>query len=122
MWARRLHASGRLRVAIAAGGDGTVAELVNRTEPGTPISVYPLGTANLLATYLGITADPREMTRVVSDGATIQLDAGRANGRLFLLMVGCGFDADVVERLHRHRNGHIHYWSYAKPILESICN
>jgi diacylglycerol kinase family enzyme len=35
-------------------------------------------------------------------------------------MAGCGFDADVVERLHRERRGHIHHWSYVKPILDSI--
>jgi len=30
------------------------------------------------------------------------------------------FDADVVRRLHHERRGHIHRFSYAKPILESI--
>ncbi len=35
-------------------------------------------------------------------------------------MVGCGFDADVVYRLHRERSGHIQHASYLKPILASI--
>ncbi|HTU26418.1 MAG TPA: acylglycerol kinase family protein, partial [Pirellulales bacterium] len=48
--------SGQLRVLVAAGGDGTVAELVNRTPAGLPITVFPLGTANLLAGYLNIQA------------------------------------------------------------------
>jgi len=120
--ARRLHEAGKLRAIIACGGDGTVAEIVNRTSPGTPIAVFPLGTANLLAHYLGISADPKAMCELVRHGSTIQLDAGKANGRLFLLMVGCGFDAEVVQRLHRGRNGHIRYWSYVKPILAAIRN
>ncbi len=119
--AEALEATGRLRVVIAAGGDGTVAEVVNRTSPTTPITVYPLGTANLLAGYFGIQRDVREMARLVSEGALVRLDAGRAGRRIFLLMVGCGFDADVVARLHRRRRGgHISYWTWARPILESI--
>jgi diacylglycerol kinase family enzyme len=42
------------------------------------------------------------------------------NERLFLLMLGCGFDAEVVGRLHAYRTGPISRWSYARPILESM--
>jgi diacylglycerol kinase family enzyme len=35
-------------------------------------------------------------------------------------MAGCGFDAEVVRRLHSERKGNIHHFSYAKPILEAI--
>jgi diacylglycerol kinase family enzyme len=35
-------------------------------------------------------------------------------------VAGVGFDAAVVERLHRERTGHIRSWSYAKPILDSL--
>ena len=35
-------------------------------------------------------------------------------------MFSCGFDADVVHRLHSARSGNINHLSYAKPILESI--
>lgn len=115
------RAGGRLRALVAAGGDGTVAEIVNRAPAGVPVTVYPLGTANLLAGYLGIRRDPQEMARLLAHGTTIRLDAAAANGRIFLLMAGCGFDADVVHRLHRKRRGRrISYWTYAGPMLESI--
>jgi diacylglycerol kinase (ATP) len=119
--ANRAHAAGTLRALVAAGGDGTVAELVNRTDFGLPISVYPLGTANLLAGYLNIRPHAESFCRMICQGRTIQLDAGRAAGRIFLLMAGCGFDAEVVERLHAARQGnHINMWSYAKPILAAM--
>jgi len=35
-------------------------------------------------------------------------------------MVGCGFDADVVHRVHVNRTGHIRSRNYAKPILAAI--
>jgi diacylglycerol kinase (ATP) len=118
---RRYRSLGQLRAIVGAGGDGTIAEIVNRTEPDVPVTVYPLGTANLLASYFQIQRDPAALAHTLVEGATLRLDAGRANGRIFLLMAGCGFDADVVERLHRKRNGqHITYWTYARPILESI--
>jgi diacylglycerol kinase family enzyme len=119
--AAALQHAGRLRAIVAAGGDGTVAEVVNRTTPTTPITVFPLGTANLLAGYFGIRRDAQAMAQMISGGSLVRLDAGQANGRVFLLMAGCGFDADVVQRLHRRRRGgHISYWSWAQPILESI--
>ena len=118
---QQVLAAGQLRAVVAAGGDGTVAEIVNRTDVSVPLTVFPLGTANLLANYFGLTNDPQALAAVVAKGATAQFDAGRANGRVFLCMASCGFDADVVHRLHsKRRGGHISYWTYARPILEAI--
>jgi diacylglycerol kinase (ATP) len=115
-----LLGEGKLRVVVAAGGDGTAAEVVNRTPPGTPVAIFPLGTANLLANYLGVEHDPVSVAEMIAEGHTQWLDAGQANGRLFLLMASVGFDAHVVHRLHAAREGHITPWSYAKPILQCI--
>ena len=116
----RLSDSGELRTVVAAGGDGTVALLANCLEPQTPIAILPLGTENLLAKYLGLTADPSAICKMIIEGKTKRLDAGRANGQLFLVMASCGFDADVVHRLHSQRTGHINHLSYAKPIVGAI--
>ncbi|MBP85843.1 MAG: protein BmrU [Planctomycetaceae bacterium] len=113
---------GELRCVVAAGGDGTIALVANRTPEQAPLTVLPLGTENLLAKHLSIGCDPAEVCRTICQGEAERFDAGRAGERLFLLMVGCGFDADVVRRLHADRTGHIHHLSYAKPILDSICN
>ena len=119
--ARRYQAAGQLRAIVAAGGDGTVAEVANRTQPGVPITVLPLGTANLLASYLGMDADPAHLAHTILHGRLRTVDAGCANGRLFVLMIGCGFDADVVKRVHQNRTpAGITYWTYARPILEAI--
>jgi diacylglycerol kinase family enzyme len=120
--ATALYEAGRLRAVVAAGGDGTVALVANRTPLGTPISILPLGTENLLAKYLDMDADPERVCGSICRGELMQIDAGRAGDRLFLLMLGCGFDAEVVRRLHSERKGHIHHLSYAKPILDSIRN
>jgi diacylglycerol kinase family enzyme len=115
-------AAGTLRAIVAGGGDGTLRLIASRTAPGTPLLVLPLGTENLLAKHLEISTDPELFCRIVAAGRTVRLDAGEANGRLFSLMAGCGFDADVVRRVHEQRSGHIHQLSYAKPILDAIRN
>ncbi len=109
-----------LRAIVAAGGDGTVAMVVNHAPPGTPIAILPLGTENLVAKYIATPRTVDGLVELIRQGITASLDAGEANGRIFLLMVGCGFDAEVVRRLHTTRRGHIRHSSYIKPILDTI--
>ena len=115
-----LRAANRLRAVVAAGGDGTVSVLANNLERGTPIAVLPLGTENLLAKFLNISRSVEQVTEIIVGGRTVDLDAGRANGQLFLVVASCGFDAEVVTRLHAVRKGHIRHWSYALPVLSAI--
>lgn len=117
-----LQHKGQLRAVVAVGGDGTVGAVLNATQPGTPICLLPLGTENLLAKYLKMSARPERIHELLEAGIPVQLDAGRANGRLFALMISAGFDAEVVRRVHEQRDGNITRWAYAKPILQAIRN
>ncbi len=118
--ANRRFAEGCLRALIAVGGDGTAAELVNRTVPGLPLTVFPAGNENLLARHFDLGPTPEECCRVVKEGAVARRDAGRAGSRIFLIMIGCGFDADVVQAMHMQRTGHVTSASYFNPIMASI--
>lgn len=125
--ANALHAEDKLRALIGIGGDGTAAELTNRTVPGVPIALLPSGTANILAKHLKYSFRPEKFARMIAAGRVAQMDAAQANGRIFLAMIGCGFDAEVVAQVHdaRMRNpkgAHINYFSYIKPILKSIAS
>lgn len=118
----QLSTAGTLHSVIAAGGDGTAAAVVNLIPLGTQLGIFPLGTENLLAKYLGLTNEPSRAAETIAAGQTIKLDAGLAAGRLFLVMLGCGFDAEVVAQMHQLRSGHINRLSYAKPIWRAIRN
>lgn len=118
--AAELQEQGRLRTVVSAGGDGTASLLINRLPIGTPLTILPLGTANLLANFLGFRMDAEQIAQVIRDGKSMLFDVGRANGKIFTVVASCGFDAAVVERLHKHRKGHISYWTYGIPILKSI--
>jgi len=113
---------GTLRAVVAGGGDGTVGLLANLLPEGTPLGILPLGTENLLSRHLGIRPSAEQVAQIIRDGNVVRMDAGEADGRFFLLMLGVGLDADVVRRLDANRSGHIHHLSYAKPIVESIFN
>ena len=110
----------RLRCVVAAGGDGTIALLANRLAPETVFAILPQGTENLLAKHLEIPSSPEGVAGLIDTGRYVAMDAGRANGHLFLVMASCGFDAEVVHQLHKSRRGHIRYWAYAKPIFDAI--
>ncbi len=124
---QELLIAGRLRTLLGSGGDGTAAELVNRTAPGVPLTMFPSGTENLLAKYVGLKRNPAAVCDAIAEGYAVRLDAGLAyppgepeKGRIFLLMADCGFDAEVVRLLHDEREGHISRFSYGKPFLRAL--
>ncbi len=94
-------------LVVAAGGDGTIAEVATGLldEPGMRLGIIPLGTANVLAHELALPADPVGIASALVAGETVPLWPGIARGadgaRLFVQMLGIGFDAHVVHRLSR---------------------
>ena len=118
--ASRLWAAGCLRAVVSAGGDGTVAALANLLPAEVPILILPLGTENLLAKHWGLTNDVHQAAATLLEGTAIRMDVGLANGKIFLVMLSCGFDAEVVRRMHKTRRGHINRWSYSGPIISSL--
>lgn len=117
---RESLANGTLRAVVSAGGDGTIAMLANRLPRDTPFAILPLGTENLLGRHLGLKADADFCTQLVTHGKVIHIDAGKANGKLFLVVASCGFDAQVVERLDEVRKGHINRLSWIAPIIHTM--
>ena len=92
-------------LVVAAGGDGTINEVINGLVEGggasapPALAIVPLGTANVLAAEIGLGTSPRAIADAVLKGRTVSLSLGEANGRLFALMVGVGFDAQVVRHV-----------------------
>jgi diacylglycerol kinase family enzyme len=111
--------SDALRCVVAAGGDGTLAEVLNRA-PQAPVAVFPVGTVNLMARYFGLGRSASRLAEGIASFAVRRLDLARADNRLFSLMVSAGFDAHVVHDLHRFRRGNISLLSYVLPGLRAL--
>jgi YegS/Rv2252/BmrU family lipid kinase len=89
-------------LVVAAGGDGTVNEVVNGLiGSGLPLALLPLGTANVLATEIGLDLAPDALAETILHGMPVDVCLGRIRGadgaeRLFTTVAGAGADAHAV--------------------------
>ena len=60
------------------------------------LAIIPAGTANLLATNLGVPKDIEQAVAIGLHGARRKLDVGRFDGEHFAVMAGAGFDAAMI--------------------------
>lgn len=91
------------RCVVVVGGDGTVADVINEKPRGLSLAVLPAGNENLFARAIGFRTECESLVAAIVAGRTQWIDLGRAGSRFFSLMVGVGFDADVVQRAARRR-------------------
>ena len=88
---------------LAAGGDGTIGEVVNGLanavsddEPLTTFGIIPLGTANDLVSNLKLPTDLRETAQIISAGKTRQMDLCSVNGQFFANNTAIGLEPMVT--------------------------
>jgi len=101
---------------VAAGGDGTINEVVNgffeageRVPNGSRLGVLPTGTGGDFRRTMGFPQDPAEAAAIFRTGRTRRIDAGRvtctATGgghvvRHFVNIADAGIGGDVVARVN----------------------
>ncbi|WP_008319016.1 methylglyoxal synthase [Leptolyngbya sp. PCC 6406] len=89
-------------LVIASGGDGTVSAIAAAVlETNIPLGVIPRGTANAFASALGLPTDIQSACETILSGTTRVVDATRCNGHPLVLLVGIGFEAEMVNRANR---------------------
>jgi YegS/Rv2252/BmrU family lipid kinase len=87
------------RVVVAAGGDGTINEVVNgiaRTD--AILGVLPVGTMNVFAMEMGLPQKLDQALDLIRHGTVRRIDLAKANGRYFVQLAGVGLDAQVVKK------------------------
>jgi len=110
--ARRSAAEGR-GLVVAAGGDGTVSEVVNGlleagAEERPRLGVLPLGTGTDLCRTFGIPLDPLGAAAVLLAGTARRIDAGRVTcagpagqtTRYFVNVADAGIGGDVADMVN----------------------
>jgi len=114
-------ASGSYDALLVAGGDGTV-RLGAKAALGTgvPIGVIPLGTGNVLAHEVGFPAAPADIAALLLGAEVRTVTAARANGELFLLMAGTGFDGRIIAALDLRLKQRVGKLAYAWPTVRAL--
>lgn len=107
---------------IACGGDGTVHEVLQRMVGGTAaLGVIPMGTANALATDLGLPSSPVKAVKMLLGATPVRISVGHLfyrsveggeRSRYFIVAAGIGADAFFFSRLDsrlKQRFGYVVY-------------
>lgn len=119
--ARSARDQGYTRI-VAAGGDGTLNEVINGLAPSTiPLAFIPLGTVNVLALEIGLPFDLLAAAEVAVNGVPTPVGLGQAGERKFLLMAGIGFDAQVVRAVDSRVKRRIGRFAYVVAAIKTLC-
>ncbi len=103
------------------GGDGMVQRTLDALAgSGCPVAIVPAGTANLLATNLGIPKDIIACVKIGLSGTRRPIDLGTFNGEHFAVLAGVGFDAQLIADadagLKEHFGRLAYIWTGAKNL------
>ena len=124
--AARLAVERQYDIVIAAGGDGTIHEVVNglaEQEYRPKLGIIPAGTTNDFARALHIPRDVGAAVNIITKGELIPVDIGRINDRYFINIAGGGriteLTYEVPSRL-KTMLGQLAYYLKGVEMLPSI--
>lgn len=124
---------------IAAGGDGTLNQVVNGVLTGREtasklpaIGLIPLGSGNDFARTAGVQSDPRHINSIVEqfapkkiDGGVISftnVNSGKTEFRYFVNMADIGMGPIVVDKVLKSGRAFGHAAAYYKSIISTFFN
>lgn len=108
---------------IAAGGDGTINEVVNGVAPleyRPKLAIIPTGTTNDYARALKIPlGDPVKAAKIIGQNQTIQMDIGRAFGdKYFINIAAAGTLTELTYSVPSEVKTHLGYFAYVAKGIE----
>ncbi len=100
--AARKAAEEGFNIVVAAGGDGTVNEVLNGiVGSGAALAAIHGGKGNDFAVSVDMPKEAEAVCRVLEKAEIKMIDLGKVLGRHFINSVGVGFDATVAMRVNR---------------------
>lgn len=109
-------------VVAVYGGDGTVADVGSGLlHTDVPLAILPGGTANVFSHELDIPQDLAQACAVVVEAPQIRtVDIGRIEDQYFILRVGLGFEATMVEGAERSQKERLGSLAYGLAALQAL--
>ena len=108
-------------VIVASGGDGTARSIASRLQGhATPLALIPGGTGNVLAAELDLPREAGAIARMLLHGPVARLSTAAVNGSPFLLMIGVGFDGQVIARLPLALKRRVGRIAFSWPVIAAL--
>lgn len=109
-------------LVIAAGGDGTVAEVVNgMVNNPIPLGIIPVGTGNGLARALSIPLGLEEAIKLLGDDHEVMsIDAMQVGDKYYVLDVSAGISSRAMRDTPREQKRRFGVLAYAWIILRQL--
>ncbi|MCH1624653.1 diacylglycerol kinase [Fredinandcohnia quinoae] len=124
--AARIAVERKYDLVVAAGGDGTINEVVNGLagqEYRPTLGIIPVGTTNDFARAIGVPRTIEGACDVLVEGITAPIDIGRVNDKYFINIAGGGrlteLTYEVPSKL-KTMLGQLAYYLKGMEILPSI--
>lgn len=113
--------SGDYDLVVAAGGDSTIRSVATSLRGSDmPMGIIPMGTGNVFAHEIGLHRNANLIAHYLLNGQTDIIHCGLANGSVFCLMAGVGFDATVVGKLSHFTKKLVGKAAYIAPIMQTL--
>ncbi len=100
---------------VVYGGDGTLMEAISGLIGSEiPLAILPGGSANVMATELGIPTGLKEACALLSQGPLEMktIDVGQIDKRYFISGISLGFGADMVKGANRETKNKVGIFAY----------
>ena len=110
-------------VVAVYGGDGTVMEAAaGLIGTDLPLAIFPGGTANVISVELGIPSDLAEACALVCGAVCAErhIDVGQIGDQYFLIRVGMGFEAQMVQGAHRALKDRVGALAYGVAAVRAL--
>jgi diacylglycerol kinase family enzyme len=122
--ALRQATAGKLDAVLVNGGDGTIRTVASvMADSGVPFGIVPGGTFNHFAKDLSIPLSVDAAVAVIAAGNLHAIDAGEANGKIFINNSSIGlYPYLVVDRERRRRHGLPKLFAMAWALMRAFRN
>lgn len=112
-------------IIIACGGDGTVTEVASQiVDTDIVLGIIPLGTTNALSHALfGLGSKLIPISQALDNiiqGHCQAIDTARCNEALVLLLVGIGFEQQMIESANRERKNALGQFAYLDGLWRAV--
>lgn len=107
--------SGHYEMIIVFGGDGTTNEVVNglmKAGAVIPLALFPMGTANDVATHLKIPKNLQTYAEMILKPLIIPVDVGKAGDRYFLNVAAGGLLPDLAHKVSAEKKSILGKFAY----------